>query len=425
MAAAADADARGGERRLVRALLPAAVGGFAALTVSGVTALTVAAVRGRAAAVRRVVAALVVLSLPWLVPGVLRSGGVPGDGGAVEAFAARADTPFGTLGSLLLLGGVWNGETVPTAYGNVVTAGLWLAVVLAALFAYGRWCADGPWKRGLAGAAAVGFAVAALGAVAAPVLRGLIELWSGFAVLRDGQQFVAPLAVVVAVGLGVAAERAAHARLGIVTAGAVLAPLVLLPSLAWGAAGQLRAVQYPADWKRARDIVRADDAPGAVLLLPWAAYRSPEWNHGRRVLDPLPRYLHRRVVMNDAVTVDGTTVPPEDPRAIRLDALIRSGAPLTEALRREGVRYVAVDDPANADDDAGRRLAGAETVLDGRDLVLYRIPGAAEVRDDRVPTAAVAGAWIITTVAIVWSCLGARITLGTPLLARNLRRRVD
>jgi hypothetical protein len=426
VAAAADADARGGGRRLIRALLPAAIGGFAALTVSGITALAVAAARRRGTGVLRVVAALAVLSLPWLVPGLLRAGGVPGDGSAVEAFAARADTPFGTLGSLLLLGGVWNGETVPAAYGNAVTSGVWLAVVLVALFAYGRWCAnaDAPWKRGLAGAAAVGFAVAALGAVAAPVLEGLIGLWSGFSVFRDGQQYAAPLAVVVAVGLGLAADRAAQARLDAVAAGAVLTPLVLLPSLAWGAAGELRAVDYPDDWARARDIVHADEQPGAVLLLPWAAYRSPQWNHGRRVLDPLPRYLHRRVIANDAVTVDGTTVAAEDPRTVRLDPLIRSGAPLTEALRREGVRYVAVDDPANAGPQE-RRLAGAEVVLRGRDLVLYRIEGAADVPDERVPTAAVAGAWIVTGIAIVWSCLGSAITLGTPLLGRNPRRRVD
>lgn len=37
-------------------------------------------------------------------------------------------------------------------------------------------------------AAAAGFAVASLGAVTAPVLEGLIDLWPGFAVLRDGQQ---------------------------------------------------------------------------------------------------------------------------------------------------------------------------------------------------------------------------------------------
>ena len=55
---------------------------------------------------------LTVLSLPWLVP-ALRSRCTPSPAG-VAAFAARADTPFGALGSLLMLGGAWNGQTVPS-----------------------------------------------------------------------------------------------------------------------------------------------------------------------------------------------------------------------------------------------------------------------------------------------------------------------
>src|SRR5690606_29157728 len=107
--------------------------GFAALAVSALTALVVAVVsagsggaaaRERAWAAARVAAAAGVLSLPWLVPGLLRPAGVPGDETAVGLFAARADTPFGTLGSLLLLGGVWNGETVPDGYGAPLTATL-------------------------------------------------------------------------------------------------------------------------------------------------------------------------------------------------------------------------------------------------------------------------------------------------------------
>src|SRR5262249_16919102 len=51
------------------------------------------------------------------------------------AFAARADTPFGSLGSLLMLGGQWNAQTVPPAYGGPWSA-LWLTAVLVALTAY-------------------------------------------------------------------------------------------------------------------------------------------------------------------------------------------------------------------------------------------------------------------------------------------------
>lgn len=436
VAAAARTAEPGGTRRLVRTLLPAAVGGFAALTVTGITALTVALTTARwrrrpppgpgerpvparpggsapLAAAARVAAAVGVLSLPWLVPGVLRPAGLPADGEAVGLFAARADTPFGTLGSLLLLGGVWNGETVPDGYGAPVTATIWLLVVVVALAAYRRWGRGPVWWRGAAVAAAAGFAVAALGAVAAPVLEGLVGLWPGFAVLRDGQQYAAPLAVVVAVGLGAAADRAAEARWPGVAAAAMAVPVFLLPTLAWGAAGELRAVHYPDDWARARQIIDRDPAPGDVLVLPWASYRSYPWNHGRRVLDPLPRYLHgRHVIADDAVTVDGTTVPPEDPGAVRLAPAAKTGAPAAATLRDAGVRYVVVD----AETGAVRPSGPATEVLHGADLAVYRIDGAAEAPGERVPAAPVAAAWGIMSLVVFWSILGARITLSLPLL---------
>ncbi|NEA24701.1 hypothetical protein [Actinomadura bangladeshensis] len=414
VAAAARTGEPGGGRRLVRTLLPAAIGGFAALTVTGITALAVALTTGgsRARAGLRVVAAVGVLSLPWLVPGVLRPAGLPGDGSAVDLFAARADTPFGTLGSLLLLGGVWNGETVPRGYGTPVTASIWLLVVIVALAAYWRWCREPVWWRGAAIAAVIGFAVAALGAVAAPVLEGLIGLWPGFAVLRDGQQYAAPLVVVVAVGLGTAADRAAEARWPGAAAAAMAVPVFLLPTLAWGAAGDLRAVHYPDEWARAKQIIDGDREPGDVLVLPWASYRSYSWNHGRRVLDPLPRYLHRRVIVDDAVTVGGTTVPPEDPRAVRLAPVAKSGTPPAATLRDAGVRFVVVD----AETGSVRPTGAATPVLRGADLVVYRIDGAAEAPVETVPVVPVAAAWGIMGLVVFWSILATGTTLSLPLL---------
>ncbi len=435
LAAATGVNEPGGSRRLVRALVPAVIGGFAALTVSAVAALTAALVTGRTRAGLRVVAVVAVLSLPWLVPGLLRPAGMPEDGGAVEMFAARADTPFGTLGSLLSLGGVWNSETVPVGYGNPLSATFWLLLVLAALAAQATGLRRGAeaWSasRGIAAAGAAGFAVAAFGAVAAPVLAGMIDLWPGFAVLRDGQQYVAPLAVVVAVGLGTAADRAAGARLPLVPTGAVLAPLLLLPTLAWGAAGDLRAVDYPADWARARQIIEDDPVPGDVLVLPWAAYRSYPWNHDRRVLDPLPRYLRRRVIVNDAVTVqragEPVTVRPEDPRAVRLGRIIASGAPDAAALRREGVRYVVFDAEISAS-----HIQRATTLLRSADLVVYRIDGTVPAHEARVSVASVVTVWVIVGAVVLWSILTAGISLSLPLLGsvrsitpRHPRRRAE
>ncbi|GAA0337187.1 hypothetical protein NE235_24675 [Actinoallomurus spadix] len=422
----ARAAARGEPRRLVLALVPAAVGGFAAMAVSGLVVLVVGLHRprpGRSVGVGRsgerrlpwLLAGLLVMSLPWLVPSLARFSGVPADPAGVAAFAARADTPFGTLGSLLLLGGGWNAETVPPGYGAAVTAVPWLCVVLFALAAYARG-GRAAGLRGLGAAALAGLVLASLGAVVPGLLRWAIGLWPGFAVLRDGQQYVAPLAVVVAVGIGVAVDRVAGRRPEL-AALALLVPVALLPGLAWGAGGRLAAVRYPADWSRARAVVRA--APGDVLVLPWEAYRGYAWNGGRRVLDPLPRFLPGRVILNDAVRV-GTggrrdlRMAVEDPRARALDPLIRSGAPLTGALRARGVRYVAVDAPEEFATWAGR-LPGAERVVTGPDLLLYRIPGAARSRAAPAAQWPTAIASFTTFAALVWSI---RLLVGS-LLAQS------
>ena len=124
---------RRGAARLGLALAPAVIGGFAAMAITALVVVP-AALLGRSA--RRAAVALGALaagSLPWLIPAVLRP--VYVDPASVAAFAARADTPFGSMGSLLMLGGSWNAQTVPEAYGGAWSA-LWLAVVIIALGGY-------------------------------------------------------------------------------------------------------------------------------------------------------------------------------------------------------------------------------------------------------------------------------------------------
>ena len=336
---------------------------------------------------------LTVLSLPWLVPALSRP--VYTSPAGVAAFAARADTPFGALGSLLMLGGGWNAQTVPAGYGGPL-ATPWLLFALAALAAYlilgrARW-------PGLTIAAAAGLAIACIGLTGPgrALLQDLIGAWPGFAVVRDGQQFVAPLALAEAAGAGLGTawllrlrRPAAVADLRYLLAAiAVLAPVMLLPGLAWGAAGRLRPVQYPADWLAARQLIDADRAPGSALLLPWAAYRRFGWNHGEAVLDPWPRLLRRPVIFNDGVQVGSTLIPPENAQARLLNALITSGAPLSARLRRAGVRFVIVD--AGFGGRAGRypfrgRLPGARVLLAGPGLVVYQLPSSATRGQNPLP----------------------------------------
>jgi len=375
---------------LCLSLLPAVASGFESMVITGLVLLPVVLFSRDVRKIVTGVAVLVAGCLPWLIPSLLHA--VYVDPASVAAFAARADTPFGSVGSLVMLGGIWNSAAVPKAYGGASSA-IWFAIVLVTLVGY---LASVRWQRrwpGLGIAAAVGLVIACAGLTAPgqDVLRGLIGISPGVAVFRDGQQFVALLALAEALGCGVAVawamnpglfrsktgkhERfsgvdAAGAMLGVV---AVLAPVVLLPGLAWGAAGRLRPAQYPAGWLAAARTINAAPAAGAVLLLPWATYRTPSWNHGETVLDPWTLLLSRQVIWNDGTQVGNIALAPDDPAARRLDGVIDGSGPLTGALRTAGVRFV-VYDPDGAAPSAGPRLPGASVLISQPGLTVYQLP---------------------------------------------------
>jgi hypothetical protein len=393
--------------RLAAAMLPAAIGGFAAMSVTVIAAVPVALWAGACLPdrVRRLgvtAGVIAAASLPWVIPSLLNP--VHAGPSGVAAFAARADTPFGALGSLLMLGGIWNAQAVPAGYGGPVSA-CWLAVV--ALAAIGYASAARPRRicpgLGVAGTLGLGLACLGLTPLTRAWLRDAIAFWPGFGLLRDGQQFLAPLALTLAVGLGagagaliIAAREPGTSRLikaGESAAGpattlailALVAPVLLLPGLAWGAAGRLQPVQYPADWLRARQLIeagRSGGQGGSVLLLPWAQYRRYPWNHGETVFDPWPRFIGGPMIWNDALRVGRSTVPAESERARRLAPVIGSGQPRTAALVAAGVRYVIVDAGSLLGQDRqqiGRlaalaRLPGATVLLASPDLVLFRLP---------------------------------------------------
>jgi hypothetical protein len=81
-----------------------------------------------------------------------------------------------------------------------------------------------------------------------------------------------------------------------------------------GAAGRLRPAWDPATWPSAARTLDASAAPGRVLLLPWATYRTPPWNHGEAVLNPWTRLLPRLPIWNDGTQVGPVALTPDDPR---------------------------------------------------------------------------------------------------------------
>ncbi|MGJ6963337.1 hypothetical protein ACSDR0_15635 [Streptosporangium sp. G11] len=357
---------REGIWRTVLALLPAAIGGFQAMLVS---VMAIVPVAGRRAPRALLVAA--VLSLPWLVP-ALGSAAVT-DPAGVRAFAPRADGPLGTLGSLLTLGGVWNSEAAVPGQETWWSALVRLAVAAVAVTGYALLAGRRPaYWGGLAVASAAGLAVGCAGAFLPGVLEAMVGLWPGFGPLRDGQLYLAPFALLQAVGLAAVTARLSPA----VRPGMLVLPLLVLPTFAMGAFGRLVAADYPPDWSRVRSIVDADPAPGALLTLPWGGYRAFGWNGGRVVLDPAVKLFQRRVVWNDGLPVglgDGRTLTlaTEDPLARRVGAVLAGSGPLTGSLAAEGISHVLIQRP---NENLFRsRLPGARLIFAGQDLLLFHL----------------------------------------------------
>jgi hypothetical protein len=174
---------------------------------------------------------------------------------------------------------------------------------------------------------------------------------------------------------GLRPERAAVA----LTVFALIAPVLMLPGLAFGEFGRLRPVQYPADWLTARRDIDTGRTPGSVLLLPWAAYRRYPWNHGEAVYDPWNKLLSREVISNDGLQVGRLTLTQESAASIRVNHIVTAPGPLTARLTAAGVRYVVVDagpllTVAAKDVASAARLPGARVLLASRDLIVLTLP---------------------------------------------------
>ncbi len=356
--------------RAVACLAVAATGGASAGLLVGLAVV----LTGRP---RKALLATTVFALPWMVPALLAPGGLAGgDPDGVAAFASDADTPLGVLGSLLTGGGIWAPAAVPP--GRAAGAIVAVLVLLLAVAGLGR--VHRRLGASLTLAAGIGLLLGMAGRIPllADLLRLAIEQLPAAGLLRDGQKWIAPLVLLVAVASGCGVE-ALTSRLSdprvrrVATALAVLAPLAALPGAAWGEGGRLSASTYPKAWRTVPQQV----GEGPVLVLPWSLYRAFPWAGDRTVLDPALKLLPARVVVDDDLPLSAGTVEGEDPLAARLDRVASSGGPLREALQAAGVRQVLVERMTRgADPDVTKRqVAGLALVVETDELALYDVAG--------------------------------------------------
>ncbi|SFC02839.1 hypothetical protein SAMN04487968_103128 [Nocardioides terrae] len=369
---------------------------------------------------RRVTVALVLTvvaaNAPWVVAG-LANASAAGDAEGYRAFATSGHGLPAPL-AVLTLGGIWNADAVPASRGG--PAG-WAAVVLvvglAALGARRWWRTERHGQcTALLGLWAAGVGIAVLSWAAPDAVGALGRAVPGLAVLRDGSRSLAlalPLTVAVvssgaALLAGLGTRALARTALAVAV---VLAPVAVLPDIAWGLGGSLRPTHLPDEWLAARHVVTGSH--GDAALLPWSSYRAPAWNGRRPVLDPLGRLLTVDTVASDDLVVGSTTVRGEDPRVREAASALQATDPegRAKALRAMGVGWVVVEKDAGSSPEVAGRV-----LHDGPLLRVVRLEG-----DVRRPDVAQGR---VLAQGAAWAALLAAVLAGVVTSARWIRVRM-
>ena len=369
---------------------------------SGVMGALLALVTGRLRDAWRWLLLALAVNAPWIVASLVSPAALSSDPAGVSVFAARGAGSTPVWLEVLSLGGVWNADVRPPSRETVVATVL--AVVLVGLVVAG-WIRL--WRRGdrdvrrLVALAVIGLVVALAGATAPSLVSSIVETVPGAGLLRDGSRWVllAAPGIVVGFAAAVAAIAARSSTTALGWAVALLLPVALVPDLGWGLAGRLQAVDYPDDWDRVAVALREQGEVGDLVSLPFSAFRAPDWNAYRPVLDPAGRYFDRVTVTDDTLRVGATAIAGEDPRAGRVGRAIEAGD--WDAVAREGVGFVVLDTSAPGGDAAQRQVADLPEVARAGDLVLLEVPGATDPHVEPGRRWSVVGGWLVAATAVV------------------------
>ncbi len=389
--------------------------------------------RGKVALKRTLLVVLGALAVnaPWIVAGALHGKGALSDPQGVEVFAAHAEGLLSLPLTVLGLGGIWNAEVMPASrdgWPAVVALAMTIGLIAAAVRSW-RDHVPRRDRQALLTSAVLGLLVALVGSLLPQVLVWLGSTVPGSGLLRDGSRFVALLAPLMAClfGLGVSAladlVRSQPVRIAATTV-VVLMPVALMPDLGYALGGQLRSVEFPAEYSDAR--LAVDDrlrrrGGGDLLLLPFNSYRVPTWNEGRRSLDPLGRFMTPNYLANDTLIVSGVTVAGEDERARRVAELLEQGGSSDELARQlaeQGIAWVLLDKEAQGmvpPSVPTATLDGLRVVHEGRRLVVWEVPGTVSTDSTRAAAAAVTAAWLAAGSGV--------LVCGGLVLARLSRKR--
>ncbi|MFC7492482.1 MULTISPECIES: hypothetical protein [unclassified Knoellia] len=414
----------GSSYALLLSCVVAGIGGVNAVLVValGVVPVLLIAVAGGAATRVRVTLAAVVacfvgMASAWALPALASD--VAPDASAVDAFAPRADSDLGVLGSVLSGGGFWNSAAHPEPRSQPLVA---LAAMLLGIVSIWALARHARGNRTIAilvpPALGLGIVLCSAFAVTRTGWEQMLGALPGGGALRDSHKFLAPWVVGIAVGCGLVVRGAARRlpeALGTPAAICVIGVVVgLSPQLVWGLGGRLDAVEVPEGYRSGAQ--RVSDLPeGEVGLLPWNQYRRYSWNASRVSLTLGPRIFDQRVLFNDSLPLREVDVAGERDRAGEVSSAIAKGVDPVSALQQAGVRYVAAElDSGLPVDSRALRAVGTVVVDESSLLVVDLGEASAAPTTHQGPRSVVLG-WAVTIVTAV-------LVMGAGVARRGRRR---
>jgi hypothetical protein len=299
----------------------------------------------------------------WLIPLLLRRSPTAGVIASFNADQFKAfATSGGTLGlplNVITLQGFWGdgrGLVAPadgTGGWFYIALGLLLAAVCFGAVIGGRR------RDRLAIALSITAVIAwilALGVAYAPlagVTSFLVAHLAFYRGYREPEKWVGIMALsysyLLAVTVAYIRDNCAGYWRRALTTGAVLLPVIWVPLMFWGAAGQLIATDYPASWYQLNSRLNAlpPAPPGHpdTLILPWHQYIYVNFAR-RTVANPAPNFFDRPTIVSNDPELPGLTPESQTDLAARIQNNVINRRFFEQnagsELSRLGVHYVVL-----------------------------------------------------------------------------------
>lgn len=125
---------------------------------------------------------------------------------------------------------------------------------------------------------------------------------------------------------------------------ALVTPIAYGSNMFFGFGGELRSIDYPADWYEANNEINLDNGENKILFLPWHLYMSYSWV-GRNIASPSSVFFDKPVIHAENIEVGDIYSQSTDPKQRYVEMLLANKDNLTnfgELVSPLNVKFVVL-----------------------------------------------------------------------------------